>query len=136
VIVMPLLALLPIILVVANRRFGVRRVPVWYGGLQHDIERTARTALTFSNALRTFYSFIYRPTVETTRESAVREYFVTRLEFNHEVAPIFGPYLFAPTIRLVRAAADRLRVLQSGHLNFYLGLIGFLLVIILGLVLL
>jgi len=77
-----------------------------------------------------------RPTIETTRESAVREYFVTRLEFTHEVAPVFGPYLFAPAVRLVRAAADRLRILQSGHLNFYLGVIGVLLVIILGLALL
>jgi hydrogenase-4 component B len=136
VIVMPLLALLPIILVLAGRRFAVRRVPAWYGGMQHDIRRTATTALTFSNALRTFYSFIYRPTIETMRQSTVREYFVTRLEFNHEVAPVFGPYLFAPAVRLVRASADRLRVLQSGHLNFYLGLIGLLLVVILGLVLL
>jgi len=54
----------------------------------------------------------------------VREYFVTRLEFNHEVAPVFGPYLFAPAIRTVRATADRLRILQSGHLNFYLGVMG------------
>jgi len=136
VIVMPLLALLPIALLLAGRRFAVRRVPVWYGGMQHDVGRTATTALTFSNALRTFYSFIYRPTIETTRESAVREYFVTRLEFNHEVAPVFGPYLFAPAIRMVRATADRLRILQSGHLNFYLGVIGVLLVVILGLVLL
>ncbi len=136
VIVMPLLALLPIILVLASRRYAVRRVPVWYGGVQHDITRTATTALTFSNALRTFYSFIYRPTIETTRDSVVREYFVTRLQFSHDVAPVFGPYLFAPAIRLVRVAADRLRVLQSGHLNFYLGLIGALLVIVLALVLL
>lgn len=136
VVVMPMLALLPIGLILISRRFPVRSAPVWYGGVSHDIRRTATTALTFSNALRTFYSFIYRPTAETSRESAVREYFVTRLEFSHEVAPLFGPYLFAPAIRFVRAAADRLRMLQSGNLNFYLGLIGILLVIILGLVLL
>ena len=136
VIAMPLLALVPISLLLANRRFAVRRAPVWYGGVQQDVARTATTALTFSNALRTFYSFIYRPQVETTRESSVRGYFVTRLTFTHDVAPVFGPYLFAPAVRLVRAAADRLRILQSGHLNFYLGLIGLLLVIILGLTLL
>jgi hydrogenase-4 component B len=136
VIVMPLLALIPIILILASRRFAVRRAPIWYGGVKQNITRTATTALTFSNALRTFYSFIYRPTIETTRESAGREYFVTRLSFSHDVAPVFGPYLFAPAVWLVRAAADRLRVLQSGHLNFYLGLIGLLLVIILGLALL
>ena len=49
--------------------YAVRRAPVWYGGVPQDVARTATTALTFSNALRTFYSFIYRPTVETTRES-------------------------------------------------------------------
>ena len=135
VIVMPVLALLPIGLLLVSRRPAVRRSPVWYGGAARDLPRTATTALTFSNALRTFYSFIYRPTAEITRESAGREYFVTRLSFNHDVAPLFGPYLFAPTVRMVRGAADRLRLLQSGHLNFYLGLIGLLLVVILGLTL-
>ena len=136
VIVMPLLALLPIALLLAAR-IGrpIRRAPVWYGGSTPDIARTATTALTFSNALRTFYSFVYRPTAETTRETAAREYFVTRLTFSHEVAPVFGPWLFAPAVRLVRGASARLRGLQSGHLNFYLGLIGLLLVIILALTL-
>ena len=32
VVVMPLLAIVPVVLVVANRRYAVRRVPVWYGG--------------------------------------------------------------------------------------------------------
>ncbi len=136
VIVMPLLALIPIGLILLSRRLAIRRVPVWYGGIEQDVGATATTALTFSNALRTFYSFIYRPTLETTREARGREYFVTRLVFNQDVAPIFGPYLFAPAVRAVRFVADYARVLQSGHLNFYLGLIGLLLVVILGLVLL
>ncbi len=58
-----------------------------------------------------------------------------RLIFNQEVAPIFGPYLFAPLTRLVRAIADRVSVIQSGYLNFYNALIGMLLVLILGLAL-
>ena len=62
-------------------------------------------ALAFSNALRTFYSFIYRPTVTTERELAHgsngRPYFVRRLIFSHDVASIFAPYLFAPLERLV-----------------------------------
>ncbi len=135
VVVMPLLALIPILLVVANRRFAVRPVPVWYGGLDQDPARASTTALTFSNALRTFYSFVYRPTEETRRDAKGVPYFVHRLVFSHDVAPIFGPYLFAPIIRAVFAAANKLKALQSGHLNFYLGLIGALLVIILALVL-
>jgi hydrogenase-4 component B len=137
VIVMPLLAIIPIVLVLASRRFAVRRVPVWYGGFDHDPERASTTALTFSNALRTFYSFIYRPTEEVQREAnGAVHYFVQRLVFTHEVAPIFGPYLFAPAIRSVFVIASKLRVLQSGHLNFYLALIGLLFVIVLTLSLL
>jgi hydrogenase-4 component B len=135
VVVMPLLALIPILLVIANRRFAVRRVPVWYGGLDQDPARASTTALTFSNALRTFYSFIYRPTEETQREAKGVHYFVHRLVFSHDVAPVFGPYLFAPVTRIVFAIANKLKALQSGHLNFYLALIGLLLVIILALAL-
>lgn len=135
VVVMPLLAILPILLILANRRYAVRRAPVWYGGFDHDPERASTTALTFSNAMRTFYSFIYRPTEEVKSEARGVEYFVHRLRFNHDVAPIFGPYLFAPITRAVYSLANRLRALQSGHLNFYLSLIGGLLVIILALTL-
>jgi formate hydrogenlyase subunit 3/multisubunit Na+/H+ antiporter MnhD subunit len=136
VVAMPLLALIPIALVLISMRARPRRTRVWYGGVRQNMIRTPTTALTFSNALRTFYSFIYRPTAETTRESSGREYFVTRLVFTHDVAPVFGPYLFAPAVRLVRRAAEMLRVLQSGHLNLYLATIGLLLVVILGLTLL
>ena len=137
VIVMPLLAIIPIAFVLASRRFAVRRVPVWYGGFDHDPERASTTALTFSNALRTFYSFIYRPTEAVQREAnGAVHYFVQRLVFTHEVAPIFGPYLFAPAIRSVYVVATKLRALQSGHLNFYLALIGGLFVIVLALTLL
>ncbi len=135
VVVMPLLAVIPIALVIANRRFAVRRVPVWYGGFDQDPARASTTALTFSNALRTFYSFVYRPTEDTKREANGAHYFVHRLVFTHDVAPIFGPYLFAPIVRAVFAAADKFKALQSGNLNFYLALIGALLVIILALAL-
>ncbi len=136
IIVTPLLALLPVALVLAaRRRFAVRRVAVWYGGLDHDPERASTTALTFSNALRTFYSFIYRPRQETRREAHTLPYFINRLEFSHDVAPIFGPYLFTPVKDAVFTLATRLKVLQAGHLNIYLAVIGGLLVVILALAL-
>jgi formate hydrogenlyase subunit 3/multisubunit Na+/H+ antiporter MnhD subunit len=133
VIVMPLLAILPLVLVLATRRFAVRSVPVWYGGFDQDPARASTTALTFSNALRTFYSFVYRPTEQTTREANGVSYFVHRLVFTQDVAPIFGPYLFAPLTRAVLAIADRFKALQSGNLNYYLALIGALLIVILAL---
>lgn len=140
VVVMPLLAILPVGLLLASRRFAVREAPVWYGGRDQHPAQASTTALTFSNALRTFYSFIYRPTVMTEHELAGeadgQPYFIRRLVFTHDVAPIFGPYLFAPAEKTTLWVAEKLRIIQSGHLNFYLALIGALLVVILAIALL
>ena len=133
VIVMPLLSLIPIALAVATSRRPIRRTRVWYGGLSPDRTRASTTALTFSNAMRTFYSFVYRPTAATERDADAGGYFVTKLSFEHDVAPIFGPLLFQPAVVVVQGLAARLRVLQSGQLNLYLSLIGLLLVLVLGL---
>jgi hydrogenase-4 component B len=135
VIVMPLLAILPLLLLANGKRFPLRRARVWYGGMREDPQRSATTSLTFSNAMRTFYSFIYRPTLDTAREHRATAYFIHRLEVEHDVAEVFGPMLFAPVRRAVWRLAGWLRALQSGDLNFYLGLIGALLIIILGLTL-
>lgn len=134
VIAGPILALLPILLFVFSRSaFRARRVPVWSGGRREDARSIATTSLAFSNALRTFYGFIYGPTHNLEREYDHGPYFVKRLIFNQEVAPIFGPYLFAPLTRLVRSISDRVSVIQSGYLNFYNAMIGVLLVLILAL---
>jgi hydrogenase-4 component B len=135
VIVMPLLAIIPLLLLISARRHSVRRARVWYGGMREDPQRSATTSLTFSNAMRTFYSFIYRPTLDTAREHRATTYFIRRLEVEHDVADVFGPMLFTPLRRAVWRLAGWLRALQSGDLNFYLGLIGALLVIILALTL-
>ncbi|MGH8212310.1 MAG: hypothetical protein ACREPP_03640, partial [Rhodanobacteraceae bacterium] len=133
VIVCPLLAILPALLLgLSLRRHKLRRAPVWYGGFGRESPRVATTALTFSNAMRVFYSFVYRPTLDVEREHREREYFVHRLSFSHAVAPLFGPLLFRPLIRVTAALAERLRALQSGHMNRYLSLIGLLLLIALA----
>jgi hydrogenase-4 component B len=130
VIVCPLLALVPVVLVwITARRHRLRSAPVWYGGFPRESARVATTALTFSNAMRVFYSFVYRPTLNVSREHTEHEYFVHKLTFNHAVAPLFGPVLFRPAVRLVLRLAEGLRPLQSGHMNIYLALIGALLVL-------
>ena len=139
IIAMPLLALFPIALLLATRRQKTRRSAVWYGGQSVNPATTATTGLTFSNALRTFYSFVYRPTVETERLTAGTNghpYFVRRLTFTHDVAPIFGPALFRPLEKAAIGLARGMRGLQSGYLNAYLAMIGVLLVLILAVALL
>jgi hydrogenase-4 component B len=134
-IAMPLLALVPLGLLLTARRYAVRRSRVWYGGMPADPGLSQTTSLTFSNATRTFYSFIYRPTLDTAREHRAVSYFIHRLEFRHDIADVFGPILFRPLRRLVWGLAGRMRAFQSGDLNFYLALIGILLIVILALAL-
>jgi len=55
--------------------------------------------------------------------------------FEHDVAPILGRRLFQPAVTTALVVAGKLRLLQSGYLNFYLSLIGVLLVVALGLTL-
>lgn len=135
VLVMPLLAILPLMLLLNLRRHAIRRTRIWYGGLREDSQRAATTSLTFANAMRTFYSFIYRPTLDTAREHRAVAYFIRKLEFEHDVADVFGPLLFTPIRHGIWRLARWLRALQSGDLNFYLALIGALLLIILALTL-
>jgi hypothetical protein len=135
VIAMPLLAILPLLLLLNARRYPVRETRVWYGGLREDPRRASTTSLTFANAMRTFYSFIYRPTLDTAHEHRAVAYFVRKLEFDHDVADVFRPILFRPIRNAVWRLAGWLRALQSGDLNLYLALIGALLIIILALTL-
>lgn len=135
VIVMPLLAILPLLMGLARRRS--RRAPVWFGGAPAHRLRAATTALTFSNALRTFYGFVYHPAEKIDREAAGpaprHRYFTRRLDYRHEITPFFQPWLFAPVTAVALWLSRRVRRLQSGHLNAYLGILGALLVLILAL---
>lgn len=135
VIAIPLLAILPLLLLWSVRRYPVKRVPVWYGGMAENTRRAATTSLTFSNSMRTIYNFIYRPIHDPAREQGASEYFIRGLTLNHGVSDMFGPLLFRPTRRFVWRLAGRLRALQSGDINFYLALIGAWLIVILVLTL-
>ena len=135
VIAMPLLAILPLLLLLNTWRHPVRQTHVWYGGMRADPRRSSTTSLTFANAMRTFYSFIYRPTLDTAREHRAVAYFVRKLEFDHDVVDVFQPTIFRPIRNAVWRLAGWLRALQSGDLNLYLALIGALLIVILALTL-
>ncbi|MHB1268316.1 MAG: proton-conducting transporter membrane subunit, partial [Acidithiobacillus ferriphilus] len=127
-----LLALIPLgLLGWSHLRHGRRRVPVWGHGLRRIPAENAITALAFSNALREFYSFVYRPRTQTRTRHTEREYFVRDLQFEYSQAPVFGPWLFRPVVRLVQKLSDRIGlVLQNGSLNAYLAYIGILLIAI------
>lgn len=131
IIALPLLSLIPLALLRLSARRRIRTAPVWYGGMRERASITRTTSLSFSNAMRTFYRFIYQPVHNTRRHTNAGPYFPRALEFQHGVADVFEPLVFRPLRNAVWKAAGYLRALQSGDLNFYLALIGGLLVLIL-----
>jgi formate hydrogenlyase subunit 3/multisubunit Na+/H+ antiporter MnhD subunit len=132
-IVCPLLAILPLGLLLAGvRRRRLRRAPAWFGGLPRPAHG-ATTALSFSNAMRTFYGFVYRAESAVEREHRQREYFVHRMTHSASVSPLFEAALFRAPTRFVQRLARALKPLQSGHMNVYLGMVGMLLILILAL---
>ncbi len=132
VIALPLLALVPVLLVRITRRFAVRRAPIWCGGEDYAAHAGATTALAFSNALRVFYSFIYRPTNTVARQFEGKPYFLRELHFDYSQAPVFGSLVFQPAVKTIQWLSARLRFLQNGLMNAYLAYIGILLVLILA----
>lgn len=126
----PLLAIIPIALSWARRRMPVRRAPLWCGGEDYAAHAGATTALSFSNALRVFYSFVYRPRNAVARQFEGKPYFLKELQFDYTQAPLFGPWAFDPAVRAVRWLSERLRFLQNGLMNAYLAYVGLLLLII------
>lgn len=136
-IVMPLLALIPIafILITLIRlrpHIKVRHAPIWCGGEPVKAHSGATTALAFSNAMRVFYRFVYRPTNAINRrfDLGSKPYFLKTLEFDYAQAPFFGPWLFQPAVRFVQALSQRILFLQNGLMNAYLAYIGILLLLI------
>lgn len=132
IVAMPLLAIVPLLLLLNMRRHPLRRARVWYGGMIENPQRAATTSLSFSNAMRTIYRFIYQPTQDTAREHRTNAYSVHKLDFRHNIVNMFEPLVFKPIEQAVWKLAGHLRALQSGDLNFYLALIGGLLIAILA----
>jgi formate hydrogenlyase subunit 3/multisubunit Na+/H+ antiporter MnhD subunit len=133
IIACPLLALLPLTLLgLSRRRHRLRRAGAWFGGVPKPAHGNT-TPLAFSNAMRTFYAFIYRPKDDVEKEENHSEYFIQEMHHTASVSPLFEAVVFRIPTRIVQSMAKALGPLQSGHMNIYLGMVGVLLVLILAL---
>ncbi|WP_284343804.1 complex I subunit 5 family protein [Dyella mobilis] len=133
IIACPLLALVPLVLLgMARRRHRVRRASAWFGGLPKPAHGNT-TPLAFSNAMRTFYGFVYHPTDDVEQGPDHSEYFVQEMRHTASVSPLFEAAVFRTPTRIVQSVAKALGPLQSGHMNIYLGMVGVLLMLILAL---
>lgn len=131
VIVTPFLALFPAIFLIRKSRYPIKRACIWYGGLRQDRKLVATTALTFSNAMQHFYRFVYLPKREIKREYSGKPYFIKSVSFSQKTTDMFSTYLFSPIVKFIQLIAEKIRLFQSGNLNFYSLVIGVLFVLIL-----
>lgn len=126
IIVGTILSLIPLALI-RLRRYGLkpyRSAPLWAQGLSQIPDKSAPTGLVFSNALRQFYSFVYRPKSLAKANANEKGYFVKSMTFEYSEAPIFGPMLFLPIVKLIRKASAQISKTQTGSMNAYLAYLG------------
>jgi hydrogenase-4 component B len=103
----------------ADRRF--RLAETWGCGRIGQTPRMEYTATAFAEPLRRVFAELYRPTQDLSIDfHPASKYFVQSIAYRSEVHPWSERLLYAPLLSAMRAAASRVRRLQSGSLHLYL----------------
>ena len=99
----------------------------------------AGNSLTFSNALRKFYSFIYKPKEEAIQKGTGKynsedqnTYFTKKVTFREKIHHLFVVKLFEPTLNTMEAIYLKIQRVQSGNINEYNSVFIVLIILILA----
>jgi hydrogenase-4 component B len=114
--------LLPLVLlVVARARPRPRRYETWSCGRLLQTARMEYTATAFADPFTRVFDFFYRPVkqLDIDRHPESR-FFVRRIRYENPTSFIVDEWLYGPLARVLRAAARRAAVVQSGSPNLYL----------------
>jgi hydrogenase-4 component B len=103
---------------------GARIHETWGCGRMLQTARMEYTATAFANPFKRIFDFFYRPvhTVEIDAHPASRLH-VRSIRYRHQTRPVIDAALYRPFARGLSAAAARVRLIQSGNANVYLGYI-------------
>ncbi len=97
--------------------------PAWDCGIKALSPRMQYTATAFTKPLRIIFKTVYMPRKELKISYNLKPLFVRSLAYHSDITPFFETYIYGPFLALVGKAAMRIRNLQSGSLNLYLGYI-------------
>ena len=114
--------LLPlVVLMVFRARPRARRYETWSCGRLLQTSRMEYTATAFADPFTRVFDFFYRPVkrLDIDRHPESR-FFVQRIRYENPTRFIVDDWLYAPLARLLRAAARRTAIVQSGSPNLYL----------------
>jgi len=106
----------------------------WDCGMPSLTPRMQYTATAFTKPIRLIFKRIYLPKRELDISYILKPVFIKSMKYSGEITPFFERYMYEPLTWLIRNAAAKARMLQSGNLNLYLGyiLITLMLLLIFG----
>jgi hydrogenase-4 component B len=103
----------------------------WDCGIPGLSSRMQYTATAFTKPLRIIYKRIYLPSRDLKVEYAAKPFFVKSIRYGSEITPFFERYIYDPITKLIQVIAERVKLLQSGNLQLYLGYILLTLIVLL-----
>ena len=117
------------------RLAGGRRKTVyadsWDCGIPGLTSRMQYTATAFTKPLRIIYKRIYLPSRDLKVTYLVKPFFVKSIKYGGEITPFFEHYVYEPVTRSINIVAGKVKLLQSGSLQLYLGYILITLIVLL-----
>jgi hydrogenase-4 component B len=103
----------------------------WDCGIRGLTPRMQYTATAFTKPLRIIYKRIYLPSRDMKVSYIIKPFFVRSIHYGGEITPFFERYVYDPVTRAVHAVAGKVKLLQSGSLQLYLGYILITLIVLL-----
>jgi hydrogenase-4 component B len=120
-VLLMLLALLPLVWRVTGASRTRRLYETWGCGRAVQTARFEYTAAAFANPFKRVFNVLYRPVKELSIEfHPESRFFVQSIYYRNEARSIFEEAIYGPLMTVVRSVAERVRGLQSGHVNLYL----------------
>ncbi len=103
----------------------------WDCGIPGLTPRMQYTATAFTKPLRIIYKRIYLPSRDINVKYLLKPFFVKSIRYGGEITPFFERYVYEPATQFIQAVAGKVKLLQSGSLNLYLGYILITLILLL-----
>ena len=114
-------ASIPIALRIFRTNTARRYYETWGCGRAVQTARFEYTATSFADPFKRVFSLLYRPVKELEIEfHPESRFFVRTISYRNEARSIFDDAIYGPMNRLLRAFAERVRLLQSGNVHVYL----------------
>ena len=101
-------------------RSVVRLAPTWGCGLPSLTTRMQYTATSFSKPLRMVFARAYRSKRKLEISPAEKPYFPTAISYHSQRTTSYERMLYRPIVNSILAAAQQLRRVQTGNIQWYL----------------